>query len=1131
DIELTDTELRAYLLKDLPEYMIPAYFIRLKEIPLTANGKINRRALPDPVFITAKEIAEPGNDIEKKLAAIWNDILPSIPDGRLGIDDNFFQAGGHSLKATILASRIHKEFNVKIPLMEIFKTPTIRELAGYIEGMAHDLHVAIEPAEEKEYHVLSSAQKRMYFLQQFDVTAVGYNMPLILPLGKGIDKNKLESILRQLIERHESLRTSFERINEEVVQKIHKIEDIDFSLDYYKAEKTNVKETIKNYIKPFDLSRAPLLRSALIESPGGNYTWAVDMHHIISDGTSHTILIEDFMAAYLGKKLKPLPIQYKDFAAWQERQFESGVIKTQMDYWLGLYGDEIPRLNLPADYQRPEIFTFAGDTYEFIISGPEAKKFKELGSQAGGTLYMNMLAVLNVLFYKYTGQTDIIIGSGVAGRRHADLQGIVGMFINTLVMRNYPEADKYYQSFLKEVITGCVRGFENQDVQFEDLVDNLNLERDASRNPVFDIMIMAQNFRSVGEGNSDAKAEYGNMSLENLLPAADENAMADEYKNFISKFDMTFFVNEQGDDLAIDIEYYTAVFTLETIQRMASHLKNIITSIANSSFIKIKDIEMISDDEKQKVIYEFNDTIRDYPQDQTIHHLFAEQAGKTPDRIAIFGHGLASPTWTNTGTKSGNAMVITYRELHEQSNRLAYSLIEKGVQADHIVGIMMERSIEQIIGILGILKSGGAYLPIDPEYPQERIDYMLKDSAAKILLTAAYVFNSHHSSFTVHHSIPSNLAYIIYTSGTTGRPKGVMVEHGNIFNTIYWRKQEYNFTGEDRALQLFSFAFDGFLISFFTPVVSGSAVVQLNEEETKDIVRIKEIIAAIGITYFICVPAFFRSLLEITKSDDLSSLKIVSLGGEQVQPDLVEKCKQLNPLLRVANDYGPTESSVQETIYRDIDPNRIIPIGKPIANTKIHIIDKDENLLPPGIAGQLTISGKGLARGYLNKPGLTAEKFINFHHAKLYCTGDLGRWLPDGNIEFLGRMDHQVKIRGFRIELGEIENRLLGHPGITGGVVTLGTRKSGEKYICAYFTAATPLEISVIRDYLSGHLPGYMIPAYLMQIENIPITPSGKIDKKRLPAPESKTDDRFVAPKSNCEKAIASLWKEVLELE
>ncbi|HLP62579.1 MAG TPA: non-ribosomal peptide synthetase, partial [Candidatus Deferrimicrobium sp.] len=491
--------------------------------------------------------------------------------------------------------------------------------------------------------------------------------------------------------------------------------------------------------------------------------------------------------------------------------------------------------------------------------------------------------------------------------------------------------------------------------------------------------------------------------------------------------------------------------------------------------------------------------------------------------------GHASTTQTNTGTKTGNTMVITYRELNERSGRLAYSLIEKGVRADHIVGIMMERSIEQITGILGILKSGGAYLPIDPEYPRERIDYMLKDSAAKILLTAAYVFNFHHSSFIIHHS--SHLAYIIYTSGTTGRPKGVMVEHGNIFNTIYWRKQEYNFTVEDRALQLFSFAFDGFLTSFFTPVVSGASVVQLSEDEVKDIFRIKEIIIAVGITYFICVPAFFRSLLEITKSDDLSSLKIVSLGGEQVQPDLVEKCKQLNPRLRVANEYGPTESSVMATIYRDIDPTGIIPIGKPIANTGIYIIDKDENLLPPGIAGQLTISGKGPARGYLNKPGLTAEKFINFHHARLYCTGDLGRWLPDGNIEFLGRIDQQVKIRGFRIELGEIENRLLGHPGITGCVVTLGTRKSGEKYICAYFTAATSLEISAIRDYLSAHLPGYMIPAYFMPIESIPVTPNGKIDKKRLPAPEAKIDDHFVAPKSNCEKAIASLWKEVLELE
>ncbi len=683
----------------------------------------------------------PRDRIEGKMAEIWHDVL-SLPHHAIGIDDNFFQLGGHSLKATLLVSKIHKELNVKIPLAEIFKTPSIRELAAYIKGMKRDMHVSIESVEEREYYVLSSAQKRVYFLQQFDLTGIGYNMPLVLPLGKGIDKDKLELVLRRLIDRHESLRTSFERVNEEVVQRIHKAGSIEFSLDFYEADKIGLGEIIRDYIKAFDLSLAPLFRSGLIALPDGNHVWMVDIHHIVSDGTSHTVLTEDFMAEYSGKELKPLHIQYKDFAIWQQRRFETGEVKAQMEYWLNLLAGEVPRLNLPVDNKRPPTFTFEGDSYSSILTGEETKKFKGLGSQGGGTLYMNMLAALNVLLYKYTGQSDIIIGSGIAGRSHADLQGIVGMFINTLAMRNYPAGEKSYDSFLKEVITASIRGFENQDVQFEDLVDSLDLERDASRNPVFDIMMIVQNFRNVGEGGRGARTEYTGMSVMDLLPAADENPAADEYKNPTSKFDMTFFVHEQGDDIFINIEYYKAIFKPGTVERMVSHLKNIINAAAANPIIKLNEIEILSGDEKKKIIYQFNDTESAYPGDKTIHRLFEEQVSRTPDRIALHGCMIAwmhdcMDTWmdgevgaTAVETLRATSLQIqmSYRQLNEQSNYLAGLLMEKGVRPDRIVGLMIERSVEMIVGIMGILKSGGAYLPIDPDYPQERIDYMLTDS-------------------------------------------------------------------------------------------------------------------------------------------------------------------------------------------------------------------------------------------------------------------------------------------------------------------------------------------------------------------------------------------------------------------
>ncbi|HLP60675.1 MAG TPA: condensation domain-containing protein, partial [Candidatus Deferrimicrobium sp.] len=614
-------EIRDLLAKVLPDYMIPSYFVPIKTIPLSANGKVDRKALPDPgAAIIDGNIhgtyAAPRDEIENKLMEIWRDVLAK-PHQAIGIDDNFFHLGGHSLKATALVSKIHKELNVKIPLVEIFRIPTIRELAGYIKGMTRDIHAAIEPVEKREYYVLSSAQERIYFLQQFDLTATGYNIPLVLPFGKGIEKEKLESTLRRLIARHESLRTSFEKVEEKVVQRIHPAESIRFSLEYYENGKTGPGKIIKDFIRPFDLSRAPLIRSGLIALPDGNYVWLVDMHHIISDGTSHAILTEDFTAAYGGKELKPLHIQYKDFALWQQRRLESGEIRAQMEYWLDLLAGEIPRLNFPLDAKRPPAFSFEGDSYSFTLAREEAGKFKKLGVRGGGTLYMNMLAVLNVLFYKYTGQTDMIIGSGIAGRRHSDLQGIVGMFINSLAMRNYPEGEKSYENFLKEVITGSVRGFENQDVQFEDLVGNLELDRDASRNPVFDIMMTVQNFRNRGR----AKKDPG------------------EYKNTTSKFDMTFFVDEQGDDIFITIEYYTPVFKPGTIQRMASHLENIIKTVSSHSIIQLKDIEMLSSEEKNTLIYEFNNTESDDPGDKTIHQLFVEQVERTPDSISLVGAG------------------------------------------------------------------------------------------------------------------------------------------------------------------------------------------------------------------------------------------------------------------------------------------------------------------------------------------------------------------------------------------------------------------------------------------------------------------------------------------------------------
>jgi len=596
---------------------------------------VDRKALPEPKKETFDAVYKaPRNKREDTLAAVWAGIL-NIKKETIGIDNNFFELGGHSLNATLLISRIHKELRVKIPLIEIFQRQTIRELAEYIKHAQEEKYEGIKPAEKKEYYSLSSAQSRLYFLQRMDMESTAYHIHRVIPLGKNIQKNKLESALKKLVARHESLRTSFILVNEVPVQKIH--DTVEFEIERYEPVGSGqwaigsrgeplcspgapfhhssliTHHFVRAFIRPFDLAKAPLIRSALIKLQDGNHIWMVDMHHIVSDGTSVTILSQDFTALYRDEQLEPLRLHYKDFSIWQNRLFTGGEIKTQEDYWLDLYSDEIPVLQIPADYKRPEVFTFAGSHRAFILEPGLGKKFKALGSRNGATLYMNILAVLNTLFYKYTGQKDIVIGSGIAGRPHADLQHIIGMFVNMLAMRNYPGAEQPYETFLKEVSARSVEAFENQDAQFEELVNKLEIERDPSRNPLFDVSMVVQNFRQVNRMHLDLDTDIDGDAKE-------------FYRNTTSKFDLTFFTWEEGDSVYFNIEYYTGVFKEETILRLVSHFKNIVKAVVNNPRIKLEDIDIIPEAEKNLLLYEWNDTTAAYPADKTIHELFEEQA-------------------------------------------------------------------------------------------------------------------------------------------------------------------------------------------------------------------------------------------------------------------------------------------------------------------------------------------------------------------------------------------------------------------------------------------------------------------------------------------------------------------------
>jgi amino acid adenylation domain-containing protein len=1032
-----------------------------------------------------------------------------------------------------MSNKIHKALNVKLPLAEIFKAPTIRGLARYIsqaKKTAEDIdrYASIKAVEEKEYYTLSSPQKRLYILQQMEPGLTVYNMPGVTPLleeGEP-DLPKIEETFCRLIRRHESLRTSFHMVGDEPVQRIH--DHVPFSLEYPDLTWGEGNEIANTIIRPFDLSGAPLLRVCAINPGKNQHFLVVDIHHIISDGVSHEILKKDFTALYRGQDLPPLPIHYKDFSQWQNIEMQKDFLKTQEAYWLKEFAGEVPILHLPMDYPRPAIQNFEGDEVDFELGSKTTVGLKELALSRGATLYMVLISALYVLLSKLSGQEDIVVGTPVAGRRHADLEQIMGMFINTLTLRNYPAGEKSFREFLREVKERTLAAFENQEYQFEDLVEKTAVNRDAARNPLFDVMFVMQNM-----GETPAAAN------ENVNPAGVEQS--GEYGEYLStgrtaKFDLTLFAYEAADKLHFSCQYCTKLFKKETIERFNRSFRNIISSISGGAGIskKLGEIEIISPEEKERILYDFNDTKTDFPGDKTIHELFEEQAARTPDAAAV------------TGKAQGDHVSITYKELNERANQLAHVLT-----TDTIVGMLIERSVEMIIGILGILKAGGGYLPIDPDYPQGRIDYMLKDSNAAVLLndlelsdlcrgTACCAHPDSSAARSTQHA--ASLAYIIYTSGSTGKPKGVLVNHLSAVNVLLALQEAYPLQEPDAYLLKTTYTFDVSVAELFGWFPGGGRLAVLEPGGEKEPETLLTAIEKHHITHINFVPSMFRVLTEILSKENvgrLSSLRYIFLAGEALPPEPVKRFNRLNTGIQLENIYGPTEGTVYSSRYSlaDWDDTGSIPIGKPLRNIRLYILDKVDHAVPVGVPGELVIGGIQVGRGYLNRPELTAMSYKSYRSYKtyiskrIYKTGDLARWMPDGNIEFLGRLDRQVKIRGFRIELGEIESRLLTQEGIKGAVVLAREDRGGNKYLCAYMVFDREYETSELREYLSGELPDYMIPSYFVFIENIPLTPSGKVDRKALPEPDTPGRSEYTAPCDEIERKLVQIWSEVLDIE
>ncbi|MDQ1350148.1 MAG: hypothetical protein QG657_449, partial [Acidobacteriota bacterium] len=1140
------TELKSYLSRCLPGYMLPSFFVFMERIPLNQNGKIDQKALPEPGGgETTKEYTAPRDAVEKKLTEIWTEILK--PNSFISIDENFFDLGGHSLNATQLTGRIHKVFNVKISLKEFFQSGCIREVAEYIKRAVEveEEFTFIEPVEEKEYYPLSATQKRMYFLQQMDEAGIVYNIPSLMILEGVLDKNYLGSIFQKLIQRHESLRTSFITINDEPVQRIH--DDVESDIEYKNSSTdytvyTNKKDNCRGTppwlpsIRSFDLSKAPLMRVELVEVEAEKNLLMVDMHHIITDGASMELFVKEFMELYAGLELPLLKLQYRDYVGWQSDKQKKNVLKTEEEYWLGQFREAPPVLDLPLDFPRPMVQSFGGRGYSFEITPGETTALKALALREGATLFIVLLSIYYVFLSRITGQEDIVAGTPVAGRSHTDLESIMGLFINTLALRNRPVWEKNFKEFLKEINENTLAAFANQDYPYEELVEKVTINREPGRNPLFDTMFTLQN-----TGSQEIK-----IPGLRLVPC--------EYENKTSKFDLSLTSVEVVGKLVFTFEYNTKLFREETIHRFNVYFKNIIHGIIECKERRVVDFKIVSEEEKNRILLEFNDVGVGYPKDRTIHQLFIEQASRTPDNIALLGADLRVCPPRNTRNVS-----LTYLELNKQSDRLAGLLIEKGVFPDTIVGIMVERSVEMIVGIMGILKSGCAYLPIDPGYSQERVNYMLQDSEVKLLVTINnkegeklrcwegeiyYIEDPHRSSYFLS-ILPSNLlsssylAYLIYTSGSTSKPKGVMINHGSVVNLLFAMQDNYPFTAVDTYLLKTSIIFDVSVTELFGWSLGGGKLAVLEKAGERDPQVIIDWIEWYKVTHINFVPSMFNAFacrLDVENINRLSTLKYIFLAGETLLPEFVKKIRDMNTGIRLENIYGPTESTVYSSKYSLADWNGrgSIPIGKPMPNIKLYILDKNNNLQPLGIVGELAIAGVGLARGYLNRPELTAEKFKrnfisqlslfissnkNFANENssnltndqcpltndyLYKTGDLARWRPDSNIEFLGRLDQQVKVRGFRVELGEIEGLLLKHDRVKNTVVVLKEDESGDNTLVAYFVSELELSDTGLREYLLKVLPDYMIPAYFVQMDKIPLTPSGKVDKRALPEPELK---------------------------
>lgn len=1016
------------------------------------------------------------------------------------------------------------------------------EILKFLHQGQHGSHShleVIQPVARKRNLPLSFAQQRLWFLDQLEENSANYNLPAAIRLKGQIQVAALNQAIQKIVVRHEVLRTTFSTVNGTPVQTIASRSNITLIevdlLSVPKAEQATEVERLatEEANRSFNLETGPLLRIALLQLAQKEQVLLINMHHIISDGWSMGIFVRELSTlynAFCQGKPSPLPkqpIQYADFAVWQQQWLSRGMLDTQLTYWKEQLAGVPPILELPTDRPRPPVQTFRGSTQSFQLSKELTLKLKTLSQQSEVTLFMTLLAAFATLLYRYSGQDDIVIGSPIANRNRKEIEPLIGFFVNTLVLRTNLVGNPTFVELMVRVRQMALAAYSHQDLPFEKLVEALQPERNLSHHPLFQVMFVLQKTRL-------EPLELPGLTLTPL-----------ELDNATSKFDVTLSMIEMESGLTGTWEYNSDLFDATTIHRMIGHFQTLLEGIVANPQLRVSELPLITEAERHQLLVEWNDTQAEYPA-KCIHQLFEEQVKRTPDAVALMFEN----------------QQLTYRELNARANQLAHYLQGLGVGPEILVGICLERSLEMLVGMLGTLKAGGAYVPMDPAYPQERLEFMLSDTQMPVLLTQAQFvaalpshtardicldtdwnqINQKSEENPLSWAKPENLIYVIYTSGSTGKPKGVQVLHQSVSNFLNSIVQQPGLRNRDTLLAVTTISFDIAVLELFLPLIVGARVVLVSRGEVADGAKLLAKLIDSQATVMQATPATWRILLA-AGWERSPQLKILC-GGEGLPKVLAHQL--VNKGRSLWNLYGPTETTIWSTAHQfeasqsSETVDSLTLIGRPIDNTQIYILDHNFKLLPIGVPGELFIGGEGLARGYLNRPELTKQKFIpnpfsNKLAPHLYKTGDLARYLPDGNIEFLGRIDYQVKIRGFRIELGEIEAILSQHPEVRETVVIAREDQPGNKRLVAYVVARQePLTSSDLRRFLKKNLPEYMIPSAFVLLEALPLTPNGKVDRSSLPIPQGlrpQLEAAYVMPQTEAERLVAAVWQETLKLE